>query len=101
MNTRTWKIRAITAATLLTIAVLLVLASSVLAAPNAAAYDLTWNVAPGGGTTFSTGGSYSLGSSAGQPAVNTGMTANAYTLVGGFWSFTRSRTKIFLPLTVR
>jgi hypothetical protein len=47
-------------------------------------YDLTWSSVDGGGWTFSTGGAYSLGGTAGQP--DAGLPAGGdYALVGGFW----------------
>lgn len=48
-------------------------------------YSLSWYTVDGGGATFLTGGSYSLGSTAGQPdaAASSG---GSYSLNGGFWS---------------
>ncbi|MCL6510650.1 MAG: hypothetical protein K6U78_08175 [Anaerolineae bacterium] len=48
-------------------------------------YNLTWNTFDGGGATFSTGGSYTLGGTAGQADAGA-MTGGAYALQGGFWS---------------
>lgn len=47
-------------------------------------YSLSWYTMDGGGATFLTGGSYNLGSTAGQPdaAASTG---GSYSLNGGFW----------------
>jgi cell division septation protein DedD len=47
-------------------------------------YDLSWSTIDGGGHTFSTGGSYSLGGTAGQPDAGA-LSGGVYTLVGGFW----------------
>src|SRR5438045_6444519 len=47
-------------------------------------YDLSWSTIDGGGGTFSTGGSYSLGGTIGQPDAGS-MSGGAYTLTGGFW----------------
>ena len=48
-------------------------------------YNLTWNTFDGGGRTFSTGGVYVLGGSAGQP--DAGVAAGgSYGLFGGFWN---------------
>jgi len=55
---------------------------------NAQPYDLSWHTVDGGGYTFSTGGSYSLGGTIGQHdagPVPTGMSGGTFTLVGGFW----------------
>jgi len=47
--------------------------------------DLSWNTVDSGGGTFSSGGSYTLGGTIGQPDAG-GMTGGAYTLSGGFWA---------------
>jgi hypothetical protein len=47
-------------------------------------YDLSWNTIDGGGTTASSGGTYTLGGTIGQ--VDAGaLTGGEYGLVGGFW----------------
>jgi len=70
----------------LALALVLVLALAVGAvyAQAGGGYDLTWNTVDTGGATFSTGGGYTLGGTAGQPdaAVWSG---GGYTLSGGFW----------------
>ncbi len=47
-------------------------------------YDLTWSTIDGGGATAVTGGTYSLGGTAGQPDAGLA-TGGAYSLQGGFW----------------
>jgi hypothetical protein len=47
-------------------------------------YDLSWSTIDGGGWTFSTGGTYSLGGTIGQPDAGV-MSGGPYTLQGGFW----------------
>jgi hypothetical protein len=47
-------------------------------------YDLTWNTVDGGGGMFSTGGTYELGGTIGQPDAGE-MVGGTYTLNGGFW----------------
>ncbi len=48
-------------------------------------YDLSWWTVDGGGATFSTGGTYRLGGTIGQP--NAGeLSGGDYTLYGGFWN---------------
>jgi hypothetical protein len=51
-------------------------------------YSLSWRVVSGGGATFCTGESYTLGSTIGQPAADL-LTGDGYTLTGGFWSAAR------------
>ena len=63
-------------------------------------YDLTWNTIDGGGATFSTGGGYELGGTAGQSDAGA-MSTNGYTLTGGFWSGAMVEYKIYLPLVIR
>ena len=65
-------------------------------------YDLRWWSVDGGGYTFSTGGGYTLGSTAGQP--DAGVLADGgYVLAGGFWpgGTQAARYTIYLPLIVR
>jgi hypothetical protein len=68
---------------LLACTVLLLLAASVLA-QTGGGYDLTWSTVDGGGATFSTGGGYTVGGTAGQPDAGL-LTGGGYTLGGGFW----------------
>jgi len=51
-------------------------------------YDLTWSSIDGGGQMFSTGGTYSLGGTIGQPDAQAGpaIGGGAYELAGGFWT---------------
>jgi len=64
-------------------------------------YDLSWAaVAGGGSTTASTGGSYSLSGTIGQPAAGTS-TGGAYDLLSGFWAVTCHYYKLFLPMIMR
>ncbi len=66
---------------LVAVAALLLVASLALAMDG---YDLMWWTVDGGGGTFSTGGGYSLGGTAGQPDAGL-MEGGEYTLAGGFW----------------
>jgi len=62
----------------------LLLASSLALAQSGGGYDLTWSTVDGGGGTFSTGGVYSLGGTAGQPDAGL-LSGGTWTLAGGFW----------------
>jgi uncharacterized repeat protein (TIGR01451 family) len=53
---------------------------------SAQTYDLSWFTVDGGGATFSTGGSYSLGGTIGQPDASNAITGGTFSLVGGFWA---------------
>lgn len=83
---------------------LFVLASLLLAtvalAQSGGGYDLSWSTVDGGGYTWSEGGGYSLGGTAGQPDAGV-ISGGAYTLSGGFWVGGPARYGIYLPLVVR
>ncbi len=65
-------------------------------------YDLSWWSVDGGGGTFSTGGGYSLGGTAGQ--ADPGVLANGgYNLGGGFWRGGKAagvRYNVYLPVVL-
>ena len=63
-------------------------------------YDLTWSTVDGGGATFSSGGHYSLGGTAGQPDAGP-LEGGEYSLLGGFWGGVGPRWRIYLPLVLR
>ena len=64
-------------------------------------YDLTWSTVDGGGGTFSSGGGYALGGTAGQPDAGA-LTGGGYTLGGGFWAGGGGILyHIYLPLVLR
>jgi hypothetical protein len=52
---------------------------------SAQAYSINWYKIAGGGGT-STGGTYSLSGTIGQPDASGAMTGGGYSLTGGFWS---------------
>lgn len=60
-----------------------------LAASMAIAYELDWWTIDGASGT-STGGSYSLSGTMGQPEAGTTLTGGSYTLNGGFWYLPRA-----------
>jgi hypothetical protein len=96
------------AAILVALVALLMLASLVLArgqtrgaAPAGPGYTLSWWTVDGGGTTSSTGGSYILDGTAGQPDADV-LAGGGYTLAGGFWGGGAAvMHNIYLPLVVR
>src|SRR5262245_32731291 len=49
-----------------------------------AQYDLSWRTIDGGGAMFSTGGSFTLGGTIGQPDAGR-VSGGAFSLSGGFW----------------
>jgi hypothetical protein len=69
-------------------------------AQSGGGYDLTWSTIDGGGATFSTGGTYSLGGTIGQPDAGS-MSGGSYALVGGFWGGATAHYNIYLPLILR
>ena len=85
------------------IGVVLLLAVSAVTLAQTDGYDLTWSTVDGGGTTFSTGGGYSLGATAGQADAGV-LTGGGYTLAGGFWrggAVAGGVYKVYLPVVVR
>ena len=61
-------------------------------------YDLSWYTIDGGGATFSTGGSYSLGGSIGQADAGS-LSGGLYQLNGGFWDGASiANYTVYLPL---
>ncbi len=56
---------------------------SAVAAQVGGGFDQSWSTVDGGGGTFSTGGGYSLGGTAGQPDAGQ-QTGGSFALVGGF-----------------
>ena len=82
------------------IACLLLLLSSGALAQSGGDLDLSWSTVDGGGGTFSTGGGYSLGSTAGQPDAGL-LSGGVYSLAGGFWPGGAAGYRIYLPLVLR
>jgi len=86
---------------LLVIAMLLTASVHLVHAQSGGGYDLSWNTIAGGGVTFATGGSYSLGGTIGQPDVGKSSGGN-YVLLSGFWSGGSSvQYRIYLPVVLR
>jgi len=88
---------------LLLVVVGLLLVSSLALAQSGGGYDLSRSTVDGGGETFSTGGGYSLGGTAGQPDAGL-LEGGVYTLGGGFWgggAVVAPGYVIYLPLVMR
>ena len=80
----------------------LLLASIVLAS-GAQSYAISWWTVDGGGTTlFSTGESYALGGTIGQPDISA-MSGGGFVLTGGFWQsgVIGIQHRIYLPTVLR
>jgi hypothetical protein len=71
-------------------------------ATSAASYNLSWWTADSGGATFSSGGSYELGGTIGQPDAGL-LSGGDYTLGGGFWrgGAVTPGFEVYLPLVLR
>ena len=82
--------------------VLLLAGAALVQAQVGGGYDLTWSTVDGGGGTFSSGGGYTLGGTAGQPDAGV-LTGGGYTLGGGFWRGGAAAIpyRIYLPLVLR
>ena len=88
---------------LLTLIVLVLLLAGNVLAQSGDGYALTWSTVDGGGATFSTGGSYTLGGTIGQPEDAGVLMGGDYTLGGGFWSYGTMavRYRIYLPIVLK
>ena len=82
------------------LAALLMAGRQTAAAQTGGGYDLTWNSVDGGGTTFSSGGGYSLGATIGQPDAGAA-SGGAYSLRGGFWAGVPANYNAFVPIAMR
>ena len=85
------------------LACLVLLVAVPVLAQSGGGYDLSWSTVDGGGWTFSTGGDYSLGGTAGQPDAGL-MTGGTYSLGGGFWGGGAAAAPpggLYLPLMMR
>ena len=65
--------------------ILACLAAFALIPAASAQFDLSWYTIDGGGAMFSTGGTFSLGGTIGQPDAGV-MSGGTFTLTGGFWA---------------
>jgi hypothetical protein len=81
------------------LSVALTVGATSASAPVAVNYEITWFTIDGGGGE-STGGTYTLGGSIGQPDAGS-LTGGGYTLNGGFWPGAGGNYHIYLPLVVR
>jgi len=74
-----------------------------IVAQSGGGYELSWSTVDSGGYTFSTGGGYSLGGTAGQPDAGL-LTRGGYSLAGGFWpggALAAPQYSVYLPLVLR
>jgi len=71
-------------------------------ADTLAGYELSWWTVDAGGQTFSSGGSYTLGGTAGQADAGV-LSGGGYTLGGGFWGGGGPAVdhRVYLPLVLR
>jgi len=87
----------------LTVLGAVLLLSGMVLAQSGGSYDLSWSTVDGGGATLSTGGTYSLGGTAGQPDAGP-VTGGGYALQAGFWggaAVGAPTYEIYLPLAMR
>lgn len=66
-------------------------------------FTLSWWTVDGGGTTYSTGGGYTLGGTVGQPDAGV-LEGHGYVLGGGFWRGGKAPPpgyEIYLPVVLR
>ena len=85
------------------LAFLVLVAAVPVLAQSGSEYDLSWSTADGGGWTFSSGGDYVLGGTAGQPDAGL-LTGGEYAVGGGFWgggAVAAAGNAIYCPLVMR
>jgi hypothetical protein len=93
------KVRRLTIITI--VALLLLLVSAALAAPNIFSIPW-WTLDSGGGN--SQGGDYTVSGTIGQPDAGSSMSGGEYTVVGGFWGVGTAPSAdhyIYLPVIIR
>ncbi|MEN3000855.1 MAG: hypothetical protein ABDI19_03310 [Armatimonadota bacterium] len=69
----------------MSIAALALLSLTLANAQSGGGYDLSWGTIDGGGITFATGGTFTLGGTVGQPDASDALTGGPFSLTGGFW----------------
>ena len=69
-----------------TLAGCIALAGASLAHAGGPTYAIDWHTIDGGGVIHSTGGSYELSGTIGQPDASNPATGGIYQLTGGFWA---------------
>ena len=79
--------------------------SGIPLAQSGGGYELAWSTVDGGGVTFSLGGPFGVGGTAGQPDAGL-MSGGPYTLGGGFWgggpvTAVEYEYDTYLPLVLR
>ena len=70
---------------LILVSLALLLAVSSASGQTGGTYNLSWNAISNGGVIYSTGGSFTLGSTVAQPAASPPMTGGTFIITGGFW----------------
>ncbi len=54
--------------------------------PSGGVFQIPWSTIDGGGSINSTGGSFALSGTIGQPDAGAAMTGGSFSLTGGFWA---------------
>ena len=80
--------------------VVVLLVAATVQAQTGGGYDLSWYSIDGGGAMLSTGGSYSLSGTIGQPDAGA-LSGGGYTLNGGFWGGGTTNYAVYLPLVLK
>jgi len=57
-----------------------------LAGPAGGPFEISWSTIDGGGTSSTTGGSFDLAGTIGQPDAGVTMSGGNFSLTGGFWA---------------
>ena len=78
----------------------LLIITSQVAAQSGGTYDLSWSTIDAGGGS-SSGGSYALVGTLGQPDAVEQVANSPYTLAGGFWNSLLAPYQVYLPVILR
>ncbi|MFK7759485.1 MAG: GC-type dockerin domain-anchored protein [Phycisphaerales bacterium] len=70
----------------MTTAALALLSLPAMAGPSGGAFSIPWSTIDGGGVLNSSGGSYTLSGTIGQPDAGATMSGGSFSLTGGFWA---------------
>ncbi len=86
---------------ILVLVCLLGVALPVSVAQTGGGLDLSWTTIDGGGVINSTGGTFQLSGTIGQPDASTALIGGNYVLVGGFWTGIEPFQRLYLPVTMK
>ncbi|MBL8879453.1 MAG: hypothetical protein JNG88_10070 [Phycisphaerales bacterium] len=73
------------------------IAAATASAQSGGGFDQSWHTVDGGGWTFSTGGNFEIGSTAGQYDASGRLTGGSFEVISGFWPGALPDAAVALP----